>query len=133
MQISRQRRPPVGIDMSPLIDCVFQLLIFFMLSSSMLTPMIQLSLPKAASGAPADPTQIIVTVDETGAVFLNTQRVPIDRLQAELAPLLARSPQKVVTFRGDEKAQFQHFVRVLDAARSAGAANVHIAHQPAAK
>jgi len=123
----------VGIDMSPLIDCVFQLLIFFMLSSSMLTPMIQLTLPRAASGAPADPNQIIVTVNEAGTIFVNTQPVAPEQLQAELTPLLARAAQKVVTFRGDEKTHFQHFVRVLDAARAAGAVNVHIAHQPPAK
>jgi biopolymer transport protein ExbD len=129
VQIARQRRAPVGIDMSPLIDCVFQLLIFFMLSSSFLTPMVQLKLPQAGTHDVAESQEIQVTVDEAGTMFVNTQIVAPEHLRDELAPLLARSRHKVITFRGDEKMQYENFVRVLDAARAAGAVNVNIAHR----
>jgi biopolymer transport protein ExbD len=130
MRITRQRRPPLGIDMSPLIDCVFQLLIFFMLSSSFLTPMIQLQLPQAATSDAAERQEILVTLDEKGDCFLNTRPVALDQLATELRPLLNQSKVKAVTLRGDERMRYESFIKALDAIRSAGAANVNIAHRP---
>lgn len=130
MQIARQRRPPMGIDMSPLIDCVFQLLIFFMLSSSFLTPMIQLALPQATTEDPPETQEVLLTVDENGNFYLNTRPIAADDLKAQLEPLIAQSPHKVVTFRGDERMRYEWFVRALDAARSSGAVDFNIAHVP---
>jgi len=123
----------VGIDMSPLIDCVFQLLIFFMLSSTFLTPMVQLTLPNANTQDPRQPDEILVTVDENGTYYVNTQVVPLEQLQNHLRPLLERSQQKVVTFRGDEKIRYELFIKALDAARAAGAAHINIAHRGASQ
>ena len=60
MEIPRRRRARVNIEMSPLIDCIFQLLIFFMLSSTFLTPSIRLTLPQAggASRPESDPIMV---------------------------------------------------------------------------
>jgi biopolymer transport protein ExbD len=130
MQITRQRRPPSGIDMSPLIDCVFQLLIFFMLSSSFLTPMIQLQLPQAATSDPGERQDILVTLDDQGKCFLNTRPVALENLAAELKLVLAQSKQKTVTLRGDERMRYEAFIKALDAIRSTGVNNVNIAHRP---
>lgn len=129
MQIARQKRTPPGIDMSPLIDCVFQLLIFFMLSSTFLTPMIQLSLPQAAPTDKPEVQEILLTVDEQGRCFVNTLPVPVDDLKTHLRPLIERSPHKVVTIRGDEQMRYQLFVKALEAARASGAAHINIAHR----
>ena len=59
MKIVRQRKPEMRMEMSPLIDCIFQLLIFFMLSSTFLTPSIRLTLPTAEAGGPPQGQQII--------------------------------------------------------------------------
>ncbi len=85
MKIRRQRRPAPGIDMSPMIDCVFQLLIFFMLSSSMMTPMIRLTLPKSSQKERPEMAEIVVTVDREGAVLVNTTPVAMNELEAKLA------------------------------------------------
>ena len=116
--------------MSPLIDCVFQLLIFFLLSSSFLTPMIQLSLPRASTQDPAATEEILVSVDAQGAFFLNAERIAAEDLHGRLRPLIARSRDKVVTFRGDAATRYEWFVKVLDAARAGGAVHVNVAHQP---
>lgn len=129
MHIPRQKRAPVGIDMSPLIDCVFQLLIFFMLSSSFLTPMIQISLPQASTGDKMETQDILLTVDDQGHWFVNTRPVPAEDLKAHLQPLIAQSKHKVVTFRGDEKMRYEVFVKALDTARACGAVHVNIAHR----
>jgi biopolymer transport protein ExbD len=130
MQIVRQRRGRVGIDMSPLIDCVFQLLIFFMLSSSLLTPVVPLTLPQAATGNPAEAPDVVVTVDAGGTFYVNGEPTGVDDLSDRLRPLLAGSVERVVTIRGDEQMAFRWFLRALDAARLAGAAHVNVAHRP---
>ncbi len=66
--IQRQRRPSIRMELSPLIDCIFQLLIFFMLSSTFLTPAIQLTLPSATAGTSQNELEIIVTLSEEGDV-----------------------------------------------------------------
>jgi biopolymer transport protein ExbD len=61
--------------------------------------------------------------------FVNGALTDPDRLEETLRPLLARSKERVVTFRGDEKIPYRWFVKVLDSARGAGAARVEVAHQ----
>lgn len=129
MEIARQKRAPVGIDMSPLIDCVFQLLIFFMLSSSFMTPMIQLKLPQATTGQSTENQDILLSVDEEGRWYINTKQVSAEELKPELRALIAQSKHKAVTFRGDEKMRYELFVKAVDTARSCGAAHINIAHR----
>ena len=80
MKINRQRKPQMRMEMTPLIDCIFQLLIFFMLSSTFLTPSIRLSLPTAAAAGPPRGQQIIITLDADGQVFLNKQPSSFEQL-----------------------------------------------------
>jgi biopolymer transport protein ExbD len=130
MQIPRQRKPSIRMEMSPLIDCVFLLLIFFMLSSTFLAPKIRLQLPSA--GAQPDRSQndpVIVTVDSRGDVFLNQEPLSWDQLANRLRTLLAAAERKEVTLRCDEAAQHKYFMRALDAAKSCGAQHVHVAYQ----
>ena len=129
MQFVRQRRSAPGIDMSPLIDCVFQLLIFFMLSSSMLTPQIDMTLPQAATEDEAENPELAITVSKEGEFFVNSELVRREDLKERLIPLLSAAKKKVVTFAGDEKMPYEHFVWALDAARQAGAEHVDVAHQ----
>ena len=129
MQIARRRRRPLAIDMSPLIDCVFQLLIFFMLSSTFLTPAMKLTLPTAAATEAATDQLLIVTLDADGEIYVNTEPATRDELLPKLRSLLAEAPDRVVTIRGDEQMAYDHFVFALDMARRAGARHINIAHQ----
>ncbi|MEE2684719.1 MAG: biopolymer transporter ExbD [Planctomycetota bacterium] len=128
MKIVRQRKPQMKMEMSPLIDCIFQLLIFFMLSSTFLTPSIPLSLPTAAAGGPPQSQQVIITLDAEGKVFLNKQPSSFEQLERQLRELLAESSDRVVTIRADQQMTYQHFVRALDIAKRSGAEHVNIAH-----
>ena len=128
MKIHRQRKPQMRMEMTPLIDCIFQLLIFFMLSSTFLTPSIRLSLPTAAASGPPRVQQIIITLDADGQVFLNKQRSSFEQLGGQLRELLSESENRVVTIRADQQMTYEHFVRALDIARRNGAEHVNIAH-----
>lgn len=127
MQITRQRKSNLRMEMSPLIDCVFLLLIFFMLSSTFLTPAIKLDLPTAAAGT-NNTQEILITLNVDGEVYLNKQPSSFVQLGPQLAELLATSDDRVVTIRGDEAMPYENFVRALDIAKKYGAQHVNIAH-----
>lgn len=129
MQIARPRRPSIALDMTPMIDCVFQLLIFFMLSSSFLTPALDLTLPEATTEDLPEQQEVIVSIAADGAVYVNQDRITLDALAARLTPLVAASETKTVTIRGDEQMKYELFVKALAAAESAGAAHVNVAHE----
>jgi biopolymer transport protein ExbD len=127
--IQRQRRPGLRMELSPLIDCIFQLLIFFMLSSTFLTPSIKLTLPTAEAGSVSAIDKIMVTLSSDDTIYLNKQQVTFETLGPEIRRLLKDSDEKVITIRGDSNINFSTFVRALDIAKNNGAVNVNIAHQ----
>ena len=132
-QIPRQRRPSLSIELSPLIDCVFLLLIFFMVSSTMLAPAVDLDLPNAALAGDVRAPQVVVTVDRAGRMFVNSDEIDVEELAERLRVLLSSARQKVVTYRGDAGSDHATFVRVLEAAQAAGAAHVDVAHDAVGK
>ena len=117
------------MELSPLIDCIFQLLIFFMLSSTFLTPAIQLTLPSATAGTSQNELEIIITLSEKGDVYLNNTKTSLISLQAELQRMLGETDHKSVTIRGDQKMPYSTFLDTLDIAKRSGAVTVNIAHQ----
>ena len=117
------------MELSPLIDCIFQLLIFFMLSSTFLTPSIKLTLPTAEAGSVSVIDKIMVTLSTDDTIYLNKQQVTFETLGPEIRRLLKDSDEKVITIRGDSNINFSAFVRALDIAKHNGAVNVNIAHQ----
>ncbi len=127
--IQRQRRPSVRMELSPLIDCIFQLLIFFMLSSTFLTPAIPLTLPSATAGTSQNELEIIITLSESGDVYLNKTPTSLIALESELKRLLAKSEKKSVTIRGDENMPYSAFLDALDITKRSGAIHVNVAHQ----
>ena len=127
--IQRQRRPSIRMELSPLIDCIFQLLIFFMLSSTFLTPAIQLTLPSATAGTSQNELEIIITLSEEGDVYLNNTQTSLISLKSELQRMLTESSHKSVTIRGDQNMPYSAFLDALDIAKRSGAIHVNVAHQ----
>lgn len=132
MEFVRPKKPALSIDMTPMIDIVFQLLIFFMLSSSFLTPALKMNLPKADSSQAPEQQRIIVSIDQSGRFFVNQEEVKQEMLKPKLAPLVARAETKAVFVRGDADMPYKYFVAAMDAARKAGATQVNVVHDPKA-
>lgn len=130
MEFIRPKKPSLSLDMAPLIDIVFQLLIFFMLSSSFLAPTLKLSLPKATEHDRKEPEHLVVSIDQVGKVFVNSTEIKMDRLKSELERKLVQSKEKAVHLRGDQDMPYKFFVQVMDRARQAGAHQINIVHEP---
>lgn len=114
--------------MSPLIDCIFLLLIFFMLSSTFLTPALRLDLPKVDSQSPTASAEVIVTIDADGKVFVNTDEVSMEGLGEALRRSVASMDKPSVTVRGDKDMRYSLFVQALDTIRACGIVDVRVAH-----
>ena len=119
---------PQQIDISPLIDMVFILLIFFMVSSTFVKDMdIDIQRPSAASAEPSSTKAVRVYVDARGEAFLDGQPVRTWMIQSRLRDRLAALSDKTVLVVADAKVPAGKLVEVVDQCRLAGADEVAVA------
>lgn len=132
MEFIRPKKVSLSFDMAPLIDIVFQLLIFFMLSSSFLNPALRLDLPKAVYQDQKVPEQTVISIDQSGTIFLNTAKTSLRELKSQLEVVFEKAKsKKSVHLRGDQNMPYKFFVEVMDIARQAGATQINIVHEDA--
>ncbi len=118
----RRLQRSTRVDMVPMIDVVFQLVIFFMVSSTFkITPAIGLTLPESATAVPTEMTRLIVTVHSQDVIYLNERKLDL----AGLANAFGRDgidPQSVqsIIVEVDEGASSQILVHVMDVLRMNG-------------
>ena len=124
VNLTGRRRPDV--QMSPLIDVVFLLLIFYAVTTQFVTDeRLKLKLPEAktaeSEGVGRDEMPPEVKVAADGTIWINDVVVPEDELEEQMKALVERAPDKSVILKGDRDADYGVVVRVLDSARAAGA------------
>ncbi len=133
MEFIRPKKASLSLDMAPLIDIVFQLLIFFMLSSSFLNPSLKLNLPQAVQQDQRETERIVISMDKNGSVFINTLKTSMPQLRGAIEAKLKADPKRSVHIRGDEDMPYKYFVEVMDLARQAGARQINIVHEASKK
>lgn len=126
-----KRRARLSLNMAPLLDVVFLLLLFFMLTSSFSQPVIALKLPEGKTGKLPETRGVVITADRDGAVYVNQRSVSLEGLEEVLRQEMAQTDRKEVHFRGDELIPFKLFVAIMDRARGAGVQTIHVAHRKA--
>ncbi len=121
------------VQMAPLIDCVFLLLIFFLVASQLkeTEKELQLELPEAAAAVTvvdAEPP-LLISVDREGALYFGSQPITLDQLHRHVKSVAEQTPQRRVRIDGDKYTPFQHIVHVMDLCQFEGLRNVgvHIA------
>jgi biopolymer transport protein ExbD len=128
---TRPKRPTLSIDMAPLIDVVFLLLIFFMLTSSFAPPAVPLTLPKAASGTPSETAKVVVSLDQAGGISISEKSISEAEFETALRAALDQNATTTVHFRGDTSIDYGVFLKLISRARNAGASQFHLVHDPA--
>jgi biopolymer transport protein ExbD len=121
MEFERPQRIKMHLDISPLIDVVFQLLLFFMLTSSFITERgIKLNLPQAATGAPQrEKLPVVLMIDKQKRIYLDRKEVKLKELSQALTTELESRQTKTVVLKADEAVPMGLAVRVMDLARQA--------------
>ncbi len=113
------------IDMAPLIDVVFLLLIFFMLTFAIQGQGLAISLPEGEEAEKVE-KDIIIKINQNNTLSLNNSPIQIDSLGAALGESLSRRSDKFVVIDSAPKVQYEMFTRVLDISREAGVENFSI-------
>lgn len=121
-----QEEPSSGITLAPMIDVVFLLLIFFMVTTTFSSrPGIKVDLPSSGGQVEVPADQWVVSMTQEGTVYLNEQKVSLDTLESRL-----RSKPMPVLLRADEKIPHGLVVAVLDRVRSAGIQKLNLSTRP---
>jgi len=129
LRIKRERSTP-RLDPTPMVDIVFNLLLFFMLSSSfVMYPGMKVNLPKTSISEVQTEKRVILTITKEEKFFLNDKPVPRDRLEGEFR-LHFFEGQKILIIRADAQVPHGTVVQVMDLAKLAGAEKLAIATEP---
>jgi len=128
VQFRRSGSSTVAINIAPLVDVVFLLVIFFAVSTTFLeTAGLELTLPTSSSSADSVPQEITVGLSSDGRLSLDGQPLAEDRLASDLRQRLDGMEKKLVLLRADEETPHGVVVRIMDLAREAGATGLTIA------
>lgn len=116
-----------GIDMSPLIDCVFILLIFFIVTTVFVEETgVEVDKPQAASASQLEKTSILIALTEQGQVVYGGREIGLSGVQPLVKRMLSKEDIPVIV-QADKSAQSGLLVRIIDEAKLAGAVKVSIA------
>lgn len=122
-----------GIDMSPLMDCVFILLIFFIVTTTFVEETgIEVDKPQAASSAKLEKTSILIALTAKGEVVYGGKEIGIAGVQPLVRRML-QTEELPVIIQADASVPSGILVRLIDEAKLAGAAKVSLATKQAAK
>jgi biopolymer transport protein ExbD len=117
-----------NVDISPLIDMVFILLIFFMVSTTFVKDMkLDLDRPSASTAEQASTKAIRLYIDNSGDTFLDGQPIRVWVIQSKLRDMLQGAASQSVLVVTDSNVPASKLVEVVDQARRAGAADVGVA------
>jgi biopolymer transport protein ExbD len=129
MRIQRRNMKKARIEIIPMIDTIFFLLVFFMISTLSMAQYkgMPVNLPKAASGQHAQTTSATVTLTKEGPIFLDKQAVDKSVLSGLLSRQLTENPDLLVIINADDGVEHGRVVEVMDLARSVNVSKLAIA------
>jgi len=132
MILRRRERKRARIEIIPMIDVVFFLLVFFMMASLSMTVYrgLPVNLPRATSGTTPPAESAAITVSRDGQAYLDRQPVTREVLGQRLRGLVGANPLVAIIITADEAATHGRVVDVLDEVRTAGVTRMAIAIRP---
>ena len=127
--IQRKRnRYQIQTPLTSLIDIVFLLLIYFLLTTNfMVDEGIKIKLPQAKAAAPQTQQEITVYVDREGRGYLMNEELPMDRLFRRLKEMIGNDKDRLVVIKADRGVILNKAVKIMDIAKAAGAGRLCLA------
>ena len=129
MRFRRRLVPETNLNLIPLIDVVFQLIVFFMVATTfIITPGISLLLPTSQTAEPVAMTRLVVTVVSRDELYFNKERHDLQSLALRLAEVTEEEREKIktVVLEGDRSVPYSLLVEVLDALRRSGFRGINL-------
>ncbi len=124
----KKRRYEIQSPLTSLIDIVFLLLIYFLLTTNFLVDEgIKIKLPQANAAAPQTQQEITLYVDKEGRAFLMNKEISLDALFKDLKKMIGNDKDRLVVIKADRGVILNKAVRVMDVAKAAGAGRLCLA------
>lgn len=125
---SSEGEDDAAIDISPLIDCIFILLIFFIVTTTFVEETgIEVDKPQAASASDLEKQSVMIAVTAEGQVVYGGKEIGMSGVQSTVRRFVEKDESTPVIVQVDEKTPSGLFVRVIDEAKLGGAAKVSVA------
>jgi biopolymer transport protein ExbD len=130
-RLSQELERPAEINVVPLIDVLFALLTFFILSTLFLVRSegMPVNLPKATTAKPQAASRSTVSIDKNGKVFLNKSPIQVDVLADTIRSQLRPGQELVVVLNADRTINYDHVIEVMDQLRQVPGAKLALATQ----
>ena len=127
IKLARPKRESFRLDITPLINIVFLLLIFFMLTSSATNQGLDVELPDAESAERINSQEIALSIGKKGELMLENKSLTLEALPAKIKAKFDENGRSTLILHMDKNIEFSTFGEVLDKAREAGATEFLIA------
>lgn len=126
-------QPMAEINTTPLVDVMLVLLVIFIITAPLISHSIKIDLPNAqAPATPTKPETITLSIDPTGTLFWNEDRLASDeQLVERLSAAAAAKPQPELHLRADRNTRYQRIAEVMSNAQSAGITKIGFITEPA--
>lgn len=121
------------INITPMLDVVFIMLIFFIVTASFVKESgIDVNKPIAQTSQPKEKANILIAIDAAGSIWIDRREIDPRAVRANIERLHAENPQGTVVIQADVDSRTGDLVHVMDAARLAGVYDIAIAAPPSA-
>jgi biopolymer transport protein ExbD len=128
LTFKKRERYQIQTPLTSLIDIVFMLLIYFLLTTNfMVDEGIDIKLPQARASAPQIQKEITIYVDEAGQAYLMDQPVALDQLFTQLKEMIGNNTDRLVVIKSDRRVILNKAVKIMDIAKAAGAGRLCLA------
>ena len=128
LTFKKRERYQIQAPLTSLIDIVFMLLIYFLLTTNfMVDEGINIKLPQAKASAPQVQKEITIYVDEAGQAYLMDKPVALDQLFTRLKEMIGNDTDRLVVIKSDRRVILNKAVKVMDIAKAAGAGRLCLA------
>jgi len=116
------------IDLTPMLDVVFIMLIFFIVTASFIKEAgVEVNRPEASTSNPKENVNILVAITATNEIWMDQRRIDVRAVRANIERLHAENPKGAVVIQADNESNTKTVTEVLDAAREAGVYDVSLA------
>jgi len=134
MQIQTEAKPYDDINITPMLDLAYVLLVIFIIMTTATVQGMKVNLPKASSAPSlATPTTKAITITNDGKIFLDTIPVTLPELEQRLVQQKSLTPEFPVVVRGDSQTQYQNVIDVLDLLARLDLTQIGLATKPLVK
>lgn len=124
----RAEEEDASIDMTPMLDIVFIMLIFFIVTTSFVKEAgIEVNKPDASNATKQKSANIFIAINEDGDVWMDKREVDVERVRANIERMLAEQPTEVVIIQADLKAEHGKVVEVMNQVKAAGISRISVA------